>query len=855
MRLNGARFVLALGSVSLLVAPTLGCTEEAPPREQVTEFEYAVPLDSESPWPKFRRTAMQSGRSPVLPIDTGADPWSFPTGKGIFSTAVIDGDDNVYVGSADRYFYKLDKSGKEVWKALTGEIIDSSALLDDEGIVYFGSGDGFLRALDRDDGTELWKFEADDPSVNEGAFIRWFEGNVGMGLDGTLYAPNGNHCTYAIDRASGTKKWCFVTDDQTWSLPALNPVTDRLFMGSNFPFADTVFAIDPADGTSIWSAATVSSVAASPMLSSSEPDGLMSVGGFDGFLHAYSQDEQPKAWEFGARDHIYASPAQAADGTIIQPSADGTIYAIDPADGSQVWAYDTREPIRSSPAIDGDGNIYVGSGEGQLFVLNEDGSLRWSIQLIDALRDDLNSSPALGKELIVISGESGEVFGIPYDYCLRSGLQDDRCTVGPGEALPNEGAFVVYTTSFGGLELDPPTEISANLPLTFTLFVREDGNTKLAAIDTEGFEVTTSPEVDIIADVAGDSRYITVIPNGPWVGDAGGTIEVQVKGNYLDQLLSRDGLVFEFEPGVGGTFDETFRFDIAARTETAFPYPVAATPTTEAGNIEAETGIVELYRISAPLPTILPSYNQIGFDSIHYVIGLVERDGDEIVSWGVGGDLDDNGDTIVDPESRIRFPLVFRWDDGLLTMVNEEGFTIEFNGFPLPFQYFRVATTLDADGNAKHSPSLNAKTICEEIDFYGIFLQLLGFCNVDTDLLDAVGGSEYRPFGEDGTQSAPAENVGTVTFSRPTATRVRATLAEDTSLQAEAHNYGLLVLDATTGVPVGLNYTDQTSHFPDIGDLQRVDVDLTDVENVPEELRVYLMVDTYPASVGTVGAP
>ena len=249
MNWSNSRFALAFASILLLAAQGMGCTEEAPQRMQVAEFEYAVPLDSESPWPKFRRTAMQSGRSPVLPIDTGAEPWSFPTGKGIFSTAVIDGDDNVYVGSANRVFYKLDENGNELWSVLTGEVVDSSALLDDRGVVYFGSGDGFLYALDRDDGSELWKFEAPDRS-NEGAFITWFEGNVAIGLDGTLYVPNDNFCTYAVDRDDGTDRWCFLTQDQTWSLPALNPDTNQLFMGSNFPLAETIFGIAPSDGRS-----------------------------------------------------------------------------------------------------------------------------------------------------------------------------------------------------------------------------------------------------------------------------------------------------------------------------------------------------------------------------------------------------------------------------------------------------------------------------------------------------------------------------------------------------------------------------------------------------------------------------
>jgi outer membrane protein assembly factor BamB len=434
MNTKAVKRAFDLGILLVLAATLLGCTKSSP------EFEYVVPMDAESPWPKFRRTASQTGRSPVLPIDTGAAPWVFPTGKGIFSTAVIDGDNNVYVGSGDRAFYKLDKNGKELWSVLTGEVVDSSALLDDQGAVYFGSGDGFLYALNREDGSEIWKFEADPPSLH-GALINWFEGNVAMGVDGTLYVPNDNRCTYAIDRNEGTSKWCFVTLDQTWSLPALNHETDRLFMGSNNPLAASIFGIGAGDASALWFVAVQATVAASPMVATTDPDGLVTVGGFDGFLHGLRQSDGTAEWSFGARDHIYASPAQAEDGTIIQPSADGTIYAIDPATGSVVWAYDTREPIRSSPAIDGKGNIYVGSGEGQMFVLNPNGSLRWSIKLIDDERDDLNSSPALGKEFVVLSGESGEVFGIPYDYCLRENLQDPRCTIGPGEPLPDEGVF------------------------------------------------------------------------------------------------------------------------------------------------------------------------------------------------------------------------------------------------------------------------------------------------------------------------------------------------------------------------------------------------------------------------------
>src|SRR5262249_31475745 len=154
-------------------------------------------------------------------------------------------------------------------------------------------------------------------------------------------------------------------------------------------------------------------------------------------------------WSFGARDHIYASPALLPDGLVVQPAADGTVYAIDPERGDVVWQFDTRDALRSSPAVDANGNVHLRSGEGRLCVIGQNGRLRWSMRLIDADRDDLNASPALGKDAIVIAGESGEVFSVPYDYCLRpEAASDTRCRLGPGEDLPDDGAALFYTTSF-----------------------------------------------------------------------------------------------------------------------------------------------------------------------------------------------------------------------------------------------------------------------------------------------------------------------------------------------------------------------------------------------------------------------
>jgi outer membrane protein assembly factor BamB len=804
-------------------------------------FVYDVPLDPASPWPKFRRNSRQNGRSPLRPAATGGHLWTFPTAKGIFSTPVIDGAGNVYVGSADRTFYALAADGSVRWRLLTGEIIDSSALLDDRGRVYFGSGDGRLYARDAATGGEAWTFTADPPA---GAFINWFEGNVAMGRDGTLYAPNDNFFTYALDRDAAAVRWRFRTFDQTWSLPAVDARTDRLFMGNNIQlFLDNTFALDGVTGTPVWSVAVDGSVAASPMLTA---DGAMIVGGFDGFLRAYDQVTGTPRWAFGARDHIYASPAELPDGTVVQPSADGTVYGLDPASGAVRWQFDTRDAIRSSPAVDGDGRVYVGSGEGRLFVLHPDGTLRWSLRLIDGARDDLNASPALGRDAVVVAGESGEIFSVPYDWCLRPEASGDaRCRLGPAEDLPSDGAFLAYVTQFGRALETPPAEIEANQPLTFALFVRAGGDTVLAHIDTASVAVTLDPPVPVRTEVSGDRKFLTVIPLARLAEPAGGPLRVTVTGTYLVNP-ERDGL--RFSGGVpGGAFDSQFEFDVrAASAGGPLPLPVPSAPGDPAG-------VWELSRLAAPLPTILPSYNQIGFDSIHYLIGLVESTADgQAVGWVVGARLAEGANrAVVDPATRVLFPFTVRHDGGLLTFSNEGGFAIEFNAIRIPFELLRIATRIDGAGRALASPAINALTPCAGITFYGPFFQQLGYCNPTTDILNVFGGAELAPH-EDGVGAAPS-GVGAVAFAAD-AMGITATLT-GSALRPDTQAVGILLVDAASGRPVSLDYgftTERTAN-PD-GTLATVRVPYTR-SALPSAVRAYLMVDTYPAVREAVTLP
>jgi len=810
--------------------------------EEAATWDYGVPLDPASPWPKFRRDAAQTGATPLTLTDDGAAPWVFRTGKGIFSSPVIGADGTVFVGSADRVFYALNPDGTLKWSFETGEIIDSAALLDDRGRLYVGSGDGFLYALSQADGKELWRFQADDPSVNH-AFIRWFEGNVAIAPDGTLVLGNDNWFIYGVDRDTGEMRWRFKVPDQTWSLPAVDLASGDLFVGNNNLLLPAqlgnVFALD-SQGRPRWRAGTLGTNAASPLLT---PGGLVVLGGFDGYVHAFAAADGQERWSFGARDHVYASPALHQDGSVIQAGADGTVYSLDASTGAVRWAYDWGNPLRSSPAVDGAGNIYLGTGDGRLLVLNSDGTLRWALKLISEDRDDVNASPALGPHRIVVAGESGEVFGVPFDFCLRPAeAANPGCLRGAGEPLPDDGAFVLFTTRYGSTLPEAPAAVVAHEPLAFSLMVRQGGDSLLALIDTPTLQVEATPPVPLTVEVSAARQFFTVHPDAPLQAGDDGLVRLHVSGRYLLDP-EREGLAFKGGTD-GGSFDRTFTFALEPGRAGPIPLPVPAAPGDAAGQWE-------LSRLAVPLPTILPSYNQIGFDSHHILIGLVEGTAEQAVAWGLEVQPGAGGALAAIPDTPAIFNFVTRYDQGRLTLENTHGFTLGIQGTTIGFQLFRLAASLDAGGSAGQGATLTATTRCGDVPLYGVFMRKMGLCHPETDLMVTFGAALLEPY-QGGVQQAPT-GVGTVTF-QAAADRVQATL-EGSALKAGEHTLGLLLVDAGTGAPVSLDYGHSLARAanPD-GTAASVTLSFKR-EEVPDSVRAYLMVDTYPAARQTLDLP
>ena len=236
---------------------------------------YQSPVQANSFWPTYRRTRRNSAHSPVPANYRNDQPWFFQTGKGIFSTPIIDANNVVYVGSADHNFYAINPDGQKKWQFKTGEIIDSAGALpaDDPNSVLVPSGDGYLYRLSKEDGKVIWKFDARvSPRMS---YNNWFEGNITLGQDGTIYAGNTNFNYYAIS-PDGKLKWTYETGSNAWSAGAIG-ADGTIYWGS----CDTFFHAVSPEGKCIWKRRTLGFISASPAIGL---NGTVYAGSFDSYF-------------------------------------------------------------------------------------------------------------------------------------------------------------------------------------------------------------------------------------------------------------------------------------------------------------------------------------------------------------------------------------------------------------------------------------------------------------------------------------------------------------------------------------------------------------------------------------------
>ncbi len=822
-----------------------------------------------TPWPLFRNDSRNTGRSLLKGIYTGDMPWAFSTGKGVFSTPVVDVQGVIYVGSADHWFYAINPDGSLGWKFETGEIIDSAAALGpfsaDKGYatVTFISGDGRMYQLRTGDGIEdarqrlLWTYEAElRPGVS---YNRWFEGNVAVGPDGTLYAGNTNFNYYAI-RPDGSLKWTYSTGSNNWSQAAFGE-DGTIYWGSVDTF---VRAVSP-QGKELWKRRTLGFVAASAAVGS---DGTVYIGSFDSFLYALEPRNGKMKWKFSTGDHIYCSAALGADAqgnttAIYFGSTDGVFYALLP-DGRLKWKLAVGDPIRSSPVIGLDANgeeiLYFGAGDGRLYALNAaDGSLRWAFDTTPddpELRDrnDLNGSPALGKTGVYIGGEHGQVWYVPYDYPLHANAKGLQNNWGLRDG-DEDGAFLRYMTPGGSVLDEFPEMLPAATQITLRLAVRRAGQPVdarlcnlprllfgLVGCPPDALEVRAEPDFPMVVEHSADGKYIYIRPQG--FLSPGTVYQLKVSGRYYTGGAQIGNL--RLGGRQAGRFAQQFSFRVAPAQARRLPLEMG----------EDQVGALEWTRLALPLPPMLPSLNQIGFDYMDWIMGVAalqpqgERDG-KFVVWAIGGKRDDRGQRVADPSSDFTLPLNGYYQEDAFILTNRD-FTMDVTGIPIPFNLFELRGCLAADGVVRPGATVWADTRALSIPTFGPYLVIGGLANNIYEKLLVLGTYITRPYNGPANRRPAGVNVVHIEYRAPTRTQdglARATfhLAEGASCPGNQHRPGLLLLDLLRTEAIYLDYHAGLKSLVDgQGNLSGVELRIPAGKILPARLRVTALLDVFP---------
>lgn len=239
------------------------------------------------------------------------------------------------------------------------------------------------------DGSEKWHFGGATDHIVAGALLG----------DDMVYAASADYNLYALDAASGEKRWEYASGQAIWATPLLNG--GRLYVPS---LDHHLYAFNAQTGALLWDRQLGGAVAGTPALS----DGLLIVGAFDNKLYAVNTSDGSIKWARPTDGWVWSGPL-VEDGTLYFGDLTGMLYAANAETGDVIWkvkpkpASTTRETadsaIRGTPAL-ADGTLYVTSRDGFVYAYAAaDGTMNWEKEV----GGQLLSSPIIAGDKILVA--------------------------------------------------------------------------------------------------------------------------------------------------------------------------------------------------------------------------------------------------------------------------------------------------------------------------------------------------------------------------------------------------------------------------------------------------------------------
>jgi hypothetical protein len=385
--------------------------------------------------------------------------------------------------------------------------------------------------------------------------------------------------------------------------------------------------------------------------------------------------------------------------------------------------------------------------------------------------------------------------------------------------------------------------------LTLRLVVRQNGQTVNARLcnnpigcSKKSLVVSLGPSVPIDVQHSADGKFIYIRPTEFLA--PGRTYTVTASGDYYTGGWRLGNLTLGGSKS--GSFTGTFRFKVP-EASASLPVDIGA---------DHVTGL-ELTRLAAPIPSMLPSLNQIGFDYMDWLMGPVvmtpaDANGQgKFILWAVGAKQNATGQLVADPSSDFALPLSGQYQGNDFILTNQN-FPMAITSIRIPFNLFEIRGTLGADGVTVH-PAAYADTQALSIPTFGPYLVIAGLANNWYEKLLVAGTYITRPYDGIANHAPVGVLVKDVSFTPPTSKQSGQVVANISLLpgityRADEHRLGLLLVDPTSTEAVFMDYHANTGFQADAdGDLQSVTLNLAKGMTLPAHVRVYVLLDVFPA--------
>jgi outer membrane protein assembly factor BamB len=280
--------------------------------------------------------AMYAVRPPSSGTEAMA-AWTVDLGPGRVSASPIIGDDGtIYAIGGPGRLTAISPAGQVKWTAQVGPATKASPAIGSDGTIYCPSSNGNLYAVappsgGGNEGSVRWTFNFGEHlgptplDVTDAAGPGGGANGVGSGAsptiapDGMIYIGANNSNYYAI-RPDGSLAWLYEAEREKagiWTTANLSADNQTLYFGAN---KGGVYALDRASGQRKWQFDIYGSVYASTALDS---NGTLYVSSTVGHLFALNSANGQQIFDYDAGMALWCAPAILPSGALFTADRNG----------------------------------------------------------------------------------------------------------------------------------------------------------------------------------------------------------------------------------------------------------------------------------------------------------------------------------------------------------------------------------------------------------------------------------------------------------------------------------------------------------------------------------------------------